>query len=79
MEEIEETRPRSQPQNRFQFGGQEIHTKVQMMTPRDVPTQYIDVTDAMRDHALGKQVTLNAIPADDVMLENVYASGGVES
>jgi Fe-S-cluster-containing dehydrogenase component len=78
MEEIEELRPRSQPQNRFVFGGQEIRTKVKMMVPRDSHAEYIDVADAMNDHLLGKQVTLNVIPAEDVMLENVYASDGEE-
>jgi Fe-S-cluster-containing dehydrogenase component len=78
MEEIEELRPRSQPQNRFVFGGQEIRTKVKMMVPRDSHAEYIDVADAMNDHSLGKQVTLNVIPAEDVMLENVYASDGEE-
>src|SRR5215831_9161518 len=33
-EQVERLRPRSQPVNRFQFGGQRITTKVNMMTPK---------------------------------------------
>jgi len=75
MREIEETRLRSQPFNQFRFGGQEIRTKVQMMIPRDARPEYIDVMEAMSDAAPGKRVTLNVIPAEDIMLENVYAAG----
>jgi Fe-S-cluster-containing dehydrogenase component len=76
MKEIEQMRPRSQPMNRFQFGGQEIRTKVQMMVPRDSHAEYIDVTQAMSDHSPGKQVTLTVIPPEDVMLDSVYAGDG---
>jgi Fe-S-cluster-containing dehydrogenase component len=76
LEEIEESRPRSQPTNYFRFGGQEIRTKVQMMVPRGTQAEYIDVVDAMSDGALGKRVTLNVLPSDDIMLENVYEPAG---
>ena len=42
-EEIEAMRPRSVPQNQFRFGNQEVRTKVYMMVPRDVPSEYVDV------------------------------------
>ena len=78
MKEIEETRPRSQPFNQVRFGQQEIRTKVQMMVPRDAQPEHIDVMDAMSDGGPGKRVTLTVIPAEDIMLENVYAAGAEE-
>ena len=75
MQEMKDSRPRSQPMNRFQFGGQEIHTKVQMMIPRDARPEYIDVADALRDEPKGHDGTLNVIPFEDLMLENLYAVG----
>lgn len=75
MQEIEETRHRSRPFNRFQFGGQEIQTKVQMMIPRDSRPEYIDVADAMNEDAFGKEMTRNVIPLEDLMLENVHSAG----
>lgn len=78
MQEIQETRQRSRPYNRFQFGGQEINTKVQMMIPRDAQPEYIDVADAMRENGLGKQVTLNVLSGDDLMLDNVYSADSGE-
>jgi Fe-S-cluster-containing dehydrogenase component len=74
VQEIEQSRPRSQPHNRFQFGQQEIRTKVQMMVPREARPEYIDVTDAMSDAALGKRVTLHVLPPQDLMLDNVYSA-----
>lgn len=44
--EIQALRPRSRPVNTFQFGRQTIHTKVQMMVPREAPVMHIDVADA---------------------------------
>jgi Fe-S-cluster-containing dehydrogenase component len=79
LEEIEHTRPRSEPSNRFRFGQQEIRTKVQMIVPRSAPAQWIDVTDAMTDGPLGKHVTLNVLPPEDAMLANVYADPSQES
>ena len=78
MQEIQETRQRSRPYNRFQFGGQEINTKVQMMIPRDSQPEYIDVADAMRDRGLGKEVKLNVLSDNDLMLDNVYSADSGE-
>jgi hypothetical protein len=47
--EIQALRPRSRPVNTFQFGRQTIHTKVQMMVPREDPTTQIDVAAAWHD------------------------------
>jgi Fe-S-cluster-containing dehydrogenase component len=60
-EEVEKQRKRSRPLNRFQFGGQEITTKVNMMVPRQSATSRIDVTSAMHDPPIGKPITLNIL------------------
>lgn len=44
--EIQALRPRSRPVNTFQFGQQTIHTKVQMMVPRESPVTHMDVAAA---------------------------------
>ncbi len=54
FEQIETLRPRSEPLNRFQFGRQEITTKVHMMVPRDQPPDHVDVTSAMHDGPVGR-------------------------
>jgi len=70
-EEIEELRPRSTPVNEFRFGEQTITTKVNMMKPRSGRTEYIDVTAAMDEQAIGKNITLtileNAILTEDIL------------
>jgi Fe-S-cluster-containing dehydrogenase component len=79
LEEVEQTRPRSQVMNSFRFGNQEIHTKVRMMIPRDARIAYLDVTDAMDETALGKRVTLNILDEDtgaDPMLAGLYDESG---
>jgi Fe-S-cluster-containing dehydrogenase component len=79
LEEIEQTRPRSQAINSFRFGNQEIHTNVRMMMPRDARTEYLDVTDAMDETALGKRVTLNVLGEDfgaDPMLAGLHDESG---
>jgi Fe-S-cluster-containing dehydrogenase component len=53
-EELQRQRPRSVPINRFQFGGQTIATKVNLLAPRDGPP-LVDVTAAMHD-ATGDKV-----------------------
>src|SRR5688500_18748331 len=58
-EEIEQLRPRSRPINNFQFGQQNISTKVIMMVPREATTEYLDVTSAMNEHTSGQVVLLN--------------------
>jgi Fe-S-cluster-containing dehydrogenase component len=60
-DEIERLRPRSAPVNRFQFGAQTITTKVSMMTPRVGQAEYIDVTAAMDEQYIGKQITFNIL------------------
>ncbi len=52
FEQAESQRPRSEPINRFRFGGQEINTKVHVMVPRGAREPYVDVTSAM-DEPLG--------------------------
>lgn len=65
-EQIESLRPRSTPINRFQFGSQTITTKVNMMTPRNARSEYIDVTTAMDERSTGKHISLN------VLMEGMY-------
>ncbi len=60
-EEIEKERPRSRPVNNFQFGRQNISTKVNMMVPRETQTEYLDVTAAMNEHTSGQVVFLNML------------------
>jgi Fe-S-cluster-containing dehydrogenase component len=70
--EMEESRPRSRPVFQFQFGEQTITTKVAMMVPRDAPTQYVDVTAAMSDDAVGKRIELQVIQPDDPLLAALH-------
>jgi Fe-S-cluster-containing dehydrogenase component len=63
-EQVEQLRPRSQPVNRFQFGGQRITTKVNMMTPKVAHAEYVDVTAAMDEQAIGKEVTFNILDSE---------------
>jgi Fe-S-cluster-containing dehydrogenase component len=60
-EEIEQLRPRSKPVNHFQFGRQNISTKVNMMVPREAPTEYLDVAAAMNEHTSGQVMLLNML------------------
>ena len=52
---LAEERPRSAPINRFQFGGQTITTKVQMLTPRNGRAEYLDVVSAMSEETSGRR------------------------
>ena len=52
--EIEELRPRSRPVNSFQFGAQTITTKVNMMVPREMTMEHLDVTSAMHEPTSGR-------------------------
>ena len=65
-EEIERLRPRSIPMNTFQFGLQTIRTKVNMMVPRQNRVEWIDVTAALHQPAIGQEVM------DDVFSENLF-------
>ncbi len=60
-EEIERIRPRSVPNNRFQFGHQVITTKVNMLFPKDNPIQHLDVTDAMNEKPVDQSFTLEML------------------
>ncbi len=64
--EIEAARPRSRPVNSFQFGMQTIHTKVNMMVPREEPVDLVDVVAALHEPTISHEVT------DDVFMENLY-------
>jgi Fe-S-cluster-containing dehydrogenase component len=59
--EVERQRQRSRPINQFQFGGQRITTKVNMMVPRDSPAERIDVTAAMHDRPGEGMISLNLL------------------
>src|SRR5947209_6033484 len=58
-EEVERLRLRSQPLNRFQFGGQAITTRVQIMVPRDRPPEHLDVLSALSDQSIGNRMAQN--------------------
>jgi Fe-S-cluster-containing dehydrogenase component len=59
--EIEALRQSAVPTNVFQFGGQQIRTKVNMMMPRERTVPYIDVAAAMQDAPVGQDVLLNIL------------------
>ena len=63
-EEVEQLRPRSTAINQFQFGQQTITTKVNLMTPKVAHVEYVDVTAAMSEQSIGKEITFNIL---DVM------------
>ena len=69
--EIETLRTRSVPSNQFKFGRQMIKTKVNMMLPKAEQGQYVDVTAAMDEGAIGKNIMLNVLPdmATDMLLD----------
>jgi Fe-S-cluster-containing dehydrogenase component len=60
-QEIETLRQSAVPINRFQFGGQVIHTKVNMMAPRTRTPEYLDVAAAMQDAPVGQDLLLNIL------------------
>jgi len=62
-EEMARLRPHAKPVNTFQFGRQTIRTKVNIMVPRDVPVDIVDVTAAMYEPTVGHDIL------DDVFLE----------
>ena len=65
-EEIEKLRPRSRPIHQFQFGGQTITTKVNMMVPKDSSVERLDVAGALNESA-ATQETIG-----DPMLANMH-------
>jgi Fe-S-cluster-containing dehydrogenase component len=70
-EEIERLRPQSRPINTFQFGQQIISTKVNMMIPREVPLEYVDVISAMHQPAIGQDIFADILMADLNLEETV--------
>lgn len=62
-EEVERLRPRSTAVNQFQFGQQTITTKVNMMTPKVARAEYVDVTAAMNELSIGKEITFTIFDA----------------
>jgi len=70
-EQIEYLRPQSRATNRFQFGGQTITTKVNMMVPRASPAVVLDVTAAMNETTSPRSVSLNLLDDAVYQPENV--------
>ena len=62
-EEIARLRPTATPINTFQFGGQTIRTKVNVMVPRSMADARLDVTATMFDPSIGHEMM------DDVFAE----------
>src|SRR5690348_9966394 len=60
-EEVEGLRKRSRPVNAFQFGQQTIHTKVNMMVPKQSTVERVDVTAAMHEPPTGQPMALNLV------------------
>lgn len=82
FEEIERDRPRSEPINRFQFGRQEVVTRVHMMVPSDRPVEIIDVLSAMSGEppaparpAAPPMMGDGFVPADDLLLASIHDAG----
>lgn len=68
-EEMARLRPRARPLNTFQFGNQTIRTKVNIMVPLETATEIVDVTAAMHEPTIGRDIL------DDVFT-SVTDSGG---
>jgi Fe-S-cluster-containing dehydrogenase component len=62
--EVEQLRKRSRPINRFQFGGQSITTKVNVMVPRAGAADHVDVTSAMHEPPVGRSISLNLLTVE---------------
>ena len=63
-EEIARLRPNAQPINTFQFGGQTIRTKVNIMMPRNAAPVILDVTAAMYQPTIGHDVLADVFEFD---------------
>lgn len=63
--EMARLRPGSKAVNTFHFGRQMIRTKVNVMVPRDAPRDLVDVTAAMFEPTIGREVL------DDVFGESL--------
>ena len=68
-EEIERLRKRSRPVNQFQFGGQRITTKVNLMVPRSSPAEHVDVTAAMHEPPTRGRITLDMLAPGPELVE----------
>jgi Fe-S-cluster-containing dehydrogenase component len=55
-EEITALRPHSRPVNTWQFGGQQIKTKVSIMVPNRSAVETVDVTGAMNEQTIGHAI-----------------------
>jgi Fe-S-cluster-containing dehydrogenase component len=62
--EIEELRKRSRSINTFQFGQQTITTKVNMMVPKESTVENLDVTSAMHEPPVGRQLLLDVLTVE---------------
>jgi Fe-S-cluster-containing dehydrogenase component len=54
--ELAKLRPGSKPVNTFQFGRQTIRTKVNVMVPMGVRREIVDVTAAMYEPTIGRDI-----------------------
>ena len=78
-EEIAALRPQSRPSNSFQFGGQTIKTRVNIMVPRGPqPPALVDVTAAMEEHATRRTVRLDVLRDAPVTADDLDPFAGVE-
>ena len=66
--EIERLRPNSRPINTFKFGGQSIKTKVNLMVPKQIPVEQLDVTAAIYEPTVGINLE------DELWLANMNAN-----
>jgi Fe-S-cluster-containing dehydrogenase component len=60
-EQIEARRARSVATNQFRFGNQTITTKVHIMLPKTARAEYVDVTSAMNERNVGKDITFTVL------------------
>ena len=60
-EEVERLRKRSRVVNEFRFGEQVVATKVNMVIPREAPSDVVDVTAAMHEPPTGRTTALNVL------------------
>jgi Fe-S-cluster-containing dehydrogenase component len=63
-EEIERSRPLSQPVKTFQFGRQTITTRVNLMLPRAGAAEHLDVTAAMHAPPVSPHVPMDMLLAN---------------
>ena len=66
-EEVRQLRPRSRPANRFQFGGESVSTRVNVLLPRSTCVPHLDVLAAMDAPEAGEA---------DAMLAALYGEEG---